>query len=158
LELADLIAKQEIHEVLMRLMQGLDRKDWETVRSCFHPDGVHDHDRGDRDPDRDRSDETWRGSIEEFIELEKRAFERFVSNFHFVGNELIELDGDSARSEQYSVCWHRVRAEAGLPEIDRVVGMRCLDRLERREGEWRIRERIVIHDWQRQDPVAKQTA
>jgi hypothetical protein len=141
LELADLIAKQEIHELLMRFLRGMDRQDWDSVRSCYHPGAVHDHG-------------TFRGPIDELIEREKKIYEHFVSNTHFAGNELIDVDGDVARSELYSVCWHRIRARDGQPETDSLSGMRYFDDLERREGEWRIANRLIEMDWQREDPVS----
>jgi hypothetical protein len=136
----ELIAKQEVHEVLMRFMRGMDRQDWELVRSCYYPEAIHDHG-------------TWRGHVDEFIEREKVTYQRFVINTHFAGNELIEVEGDTARSELYSVCWHRVRAQGDDPEIDWVSGMRYQDRLERRDGEWRIAYRLIAMDWHRADPV-----
>jgi hypothetical protein len=140
MDLVDLIAKQEIHEVLMRFLRSMDRQDWDTVRACFHPDAVHDHG-------------TWRGSIDQFIEREKTTYKAFVTNTHFAGNELIDLNGDTASSELYSVCWHRVRGEPGRPEVDWVSGMRYIDQLARRHGQWRIVDRLVVIDWSRSDPV-----
>jgi hypothetical protein len=139
-DVIELIAKQEIHEVLMRFLRGMDRQDWAAVRACFHPGAIHDHG-------------TWRGSIEEFIEREKSVYERFVVNTHFAGNELIAVDGDTATSELYSVCWHRVAAEPGGTEVDWLAAMRFLDRFERRDGEWRIADRVVAIDWTRHDAV-----
>jgi hypothetical protein len=37
--------------------------------------------------------------------------------------------------------------------MDWVVNIRYVDRMERRNGEWRIAERVVVLDSQRQDPV-----
>jgi hypothetical protein len=144
MELAELIAKQEIHEVLMRFLRSMDRQEWEAVRSCFHPGAVHDHG-------------TWRGSIDEFIEREKATYGQFSSNTHLGGNELIEIDGDTARCELYSVCWHRLKGTPQRPEEDSVNGMRYLDKFECRGGEWRIVDRLVVLDWQRVDPVSMRT-
>jgi hypothetical protein len=140
MEIAELLAKYEIHELLMRCIRAFDTQEWDVVRECFHPGAIHDHG-------------TWRGPIDELIEREIVTYQKLVGNFHFAGNELITVDGDTARSELYSVCWHRCRAEDPEPEIDLVSGMRYLDRLERRDGVWRIADRVVAIDWYRSDPV-----
>jgi hypothetical protein len=140
MDVAELLAKYEIHEILMRCIRAFDTEEWDIVRSCFHPGAVHDHG-------------TWRGSIDGLIEREMVTYKQLVGNFHFAGNELITLDGDTAESELYSVCWHRKRGENGQPETDLVSGMRYLDQLERRHGIWGITNRVVVLDWHRSDRV-----
>jgi hypothetical protein len=63
---------------------------------------------------------------------------------------LIELDGDTARSEAQVVAT-LVRRETD-PLLADVVGARCLDRLSCRDGEWRIDERPVVLDWHHVQP------
>lgn len=140
MEIADLLAKQEIHELQMRFMRSMDRHDWETVKACFWPGAVHDHG-------------TWRGPIDEFVEREKVNYAKFEINTHLAGNELIELDGDTATSELYSICLHRVMADGDRGAFDSISGMRFLDTLERRDGKWLISDRKVVLDWMRADPV-----
>ncbi len=41
--------------------------------------------------------------------------------------------------------YHRVKAPVG--ERDTAMGGRYLDKLEKRDGEWRIAARIMIYDW-----------
>src|SRR4051812_2291046 len=38
-----LLAERLITRVLMRYCQGVDRRDWEMVRSCYHDDAVDNH-------------------------------------------------------------------------------------------------------------------
>jgi hypothetical protein len=78
----------------------------------------------------------------------------FKSMFHLVGNELIELDGDSAAHEAYFVGCHRYDDEKSGQEMDMFFGGRYLARFERRDGgPWLIANRTVVHDWSRIDPV-----
>jgi hypothetical protein len=140
MNLSELSDKYEIHDLLIRCMRAFDTEEWDVVRSCFHPGAIHDH-------------ETWRGSIDELIEREIVTYGQLTGNFHFAGNELIILEGDVARSEVYSVCWHRRAGTQGGPEVDLVSGMQYLDRLEKRSGEWRIADRLVKIAWHRADPV-----
>jgi hypothetical protein len=71
---------------------------------------------------------------------------------HTICNELVQVDGDEATSESYVLTYHRMDHEGR--EVDWTLGARYLDRLERREGEWRISRRTVVHDWSRFDDVA----
>ena len=43
MDLETLIAKQEITDVVYRYARGIDRLDFELVRSCYHPDAYDDH-------------------------------------------------------------------------------------------------------------------
>jgi 3-phenylpropionate/cinnamic acid dioxygenase small subunit len=140
MDLDELLARQTIHDVEMRYLRGMDRQDWEAVRSCYHPNAIHDHG-------------SWRGTIEDFIEHETGVYARFTVNTHLGANELIEVDGDEARCELYSVCWHRMAPTSDSPAADLIAGMRYFDVLQRREGQWRIADRKVVLDWQRTDPI-----
>jgi hypothetical protein len=138
----ELLAKQEIHEVLMRYCRGVNRLDMDLVRSCFHLDGHEDHG-------------GFRGTSGEFCDLLGDALSSaFVSTMHFVGNELVEFSGDRAQHEAYFIAYDRMPSEDSGPEKDIVFGGRYLAILERRNGgPWLIAERIVIHDFSRIDLV-----
>ena len=41
--LAGLLDKQEIEEVVLRYCRGIDRRDFDLVRSCYHPDARDRH-------------------------------------------------------------------------------------------------------------------
>jgi len=139
--LATLLAHHEIGEVIHRYCRGIDRMDWDLVRGCYHPDAVDDH--GD-----------FVGTIDEFIPYIQAGLPRFERTQHFIGNLMVELDGDTARAETYLVAYHRLRANATKPERDFVVGLRYVDDFARRAGEWRIARRVCAFEWSRIDPVA----
>ena len=65
---------------------------------------------------------------------------------HFIGNVLVEPDGDRARAETYLVAYHHLRASTTKPERDYLVGLRYVDDFERRAGEWRIAARICVFE------------
>jgi hypothetical protein len=77
----------------------------------------------------------------------------FTSTQHAICNELIELDGDTAHREAYFLAFHRLVRDGAT--VDLLFAGRYVDRLERRDGEWRIAHRVVVHDWSRIDPVAE---
>ncbi len=72
---------------------------------------------------------------------------------HFTGNQLIEVTGDSAWAEHYAIATHRLPASDDAPAKDLIAMVRYIDRMERRDGRWRIATRVVISDGERVDPV-----
>jgi ketosteroid isomerase-like protein len=133
--------QQEIADVIHRYCRGIDRCDFDLVRSCYHPDGIDDH--GD-----------FRGGVEEFIAYVQRGIGHYEHTMHFIGNTLIEPAGDEARAESYLVAYHHLLASRTKPERDYVVGLRYVDDFERRAGEWRIAARVCVFEWSRIDALA----
>lgn len=135
-----LLDKQEIHEVLMRYCRGIDRGDLDLVLSAFHHDAVDNH----------------TGEAERAYERFPRVLSQAATNVrgtsHILCNELIEVHGEVAASESYLLAYHRIAVESRL--LDWILGARYVDRLERRQGEWRIANRIVVFDWERYDEVS----
>jgi hypothetical protein len=63
---------------------------------------------------------------------------------------LIELNGDGARVESYVVAINPTKLDDGS-EVLSVIGVRWLDRFERRDGVWAIADRTVVVDWSLKD-------
>ena len=143
-EIKILCDKQAITEVIYRYARALDRCDLELLRECFHADSTHDH--GD-----------FVGNSRDFCGWAIELLLRLTATQHHVGNILIDLDGDMAHSEAYWVAYHRIPALAGGSGVvagrgektDLFIGGRYIDRMERRNGTWKIARRVGIHDWQR---------
>lgn len=132
-----LVDHRAIGDVLARYCRGIDRRDFDLVRSCYHPDATDDHG-------------TFKGTVEEFLAWVPGQLERFESTMHFTGTQLIEIDGDRAHAETYTVAYHRLKE---APARDSIAGLRYVDLLERRNGEWRLVERTVVVEWNRVDEV-----
>jgi hypothetical protein len=142
--LDELIAKQEIRDLMMRYCRGVNRMDMELVRSCFHADAWEDHG-------------PYHGEASVFCDGLAEGLRSFVFTFHFVGNSLIELEGDRATHETYFIAYDRLPADGDGVEKDVIFGGRYLAVHERRDGgPWLIAERAVAHDWHRVDPVTEQ--
>ena len=132
-----MLAKQEIREVVMRYCRGIDRMDEALVRSCYHPDATDEHG-------------SFSGGLDEFVAFAWKLLRRCTSTMHFIGNMLIEVQDDAARSESYGIAFHR--SDSGEPEGNLVTGFRFIDRFERRQdGVWRIARRIATTEWVRVD-------
>ncbi len=113
----------------------------DLVRDCYHPDATDDH--GD-----------YRGDVEGFLAFLPAALAQWSSTTHFVGNVVIDLDGDRARVESYALAIHRRDARGDRPARDFTAMVRYVDDFERRHGHWRIAARVVVVDSTRTDPVA----
>jgi ketosteroid isomerase-like protein len=137
-----LLDEAAIKAVHIRYCRGIDRMDWELVRSCYHPDAIDDH--GD-----------YVGGIDGFIDYCKAGAPTFTSTSHFTGNQLVEVDGDVAFAEHYARAIHRMPAGPEAPERELVAHCRYVDRFERRDGEWRIAHRVIVVDSERVDEVGE---
>ena len=132
LDLESLSAREEIRDVLYRYCRATDRRDWASLRACYHDDAYDDHG-------------SLVGPIDEFIRISKPFADRVAATMHFMGNALIELDGDVARVESYVIAYHVIEADDGTSKHDN-WGIRYVDRFERRDGAWKIAHRVVAHE------------
>jgi hypothetical protein len=129
-EVRELQDRQAILDCLTRYSRGLDRHDSELLASVYHRDAVDHH--GD-----------FLGSPDEFVPWVNGVHKAdYVAHTHFVTNNTVELDGDTAHSEIYVQVVLR-RKDGPLD----LCGGRYVDRLERRDGVWRIAAREVLVDW-----------
>jgi len=138
--LDELVAQQEIRDVLARYTRGVDRLDRDLVLSCYHPGARDDHG-------------AFQGTAEELADWVEQVLSYFDATMHFLGQQLIELAGDRAHSETYCVAYHRRNARDGEEGVDLWMGLRYIDIFERRNGEWRIADRRCAFDWTRRDPI-----
>jgi hypothetical protein len=139
-----LLARAEIHDAMMRYLRGCDRKEWDLIRSAYHSDAHHNH--GDVN-----------GSVEELIDWIKspnggkhhlitvggQEVERIPQVMHFIGNMEFEFVNDElAIVESYALTLQVERFEDGTEKFIQ-IGLRYVDRFEKRNGEWKIAQRVV---------------
>jgi hypothetical protein len=135
-ELRTLLDKAQIHDALMRYSRGVDRGDVDLVLSCFHPEATLDYGRGPM-------------SAAALAEGIKRM--TATGAMHFIGNEYIEVDGDTGFGETYFISYATV-TDSGRPAT-RSRGGRYIDRFERRDGQWKITRRLLVDEWNRLDEL-----
>jgi hypothetical protein len=131
-QLQELMDREAIRDCLLRYARGLDRHDLEIYKSAYHPDGIDHHG-------------PFLGYRDEFCQwgIDLLASE-WDAHSHFNTNTRIEIDGDTAHAETYCLfCQRRRDGEQNLE----FGGARYIDRLERRDGEWRIAARRTVMDW-----------
>ena len=164
--LSALLDKQEIEEVVLRYCRGIDRRDFELVRGCYHADARDHHG-------------SFSGSVDEYIAWVDKLTARYRWSMHLIANVFIELgEADIAACETYGVSLHRsvYAAEASAasaaaaknqppqstrpaqtledpkPYMNLATGFRYLDRFERRAGAWKIAERTAVGEWSMKVP------
>lgn len=141
---AQLIARAEIYDALMRYLRGCDRKDPDLIRSAYHPDAHHNH------GDVNGSVEdliTWiespTGGMHHLMTVNGEEVERIPQVMHFIGNLAYEFASDDlAIVESYALTLQVEQFEDGSQTFVE-IGLRYVDRFEKRDGEWRIADRIV---------------
>lgn len=137
--LQHLADRAEIQDCLSRYARGVDRGDWDLVRSTYHVDAHDQH--GD-----------YKGGIDGLITWLDERFAGVDNSMHFLGNCLIEFAGpDHAFVETYFAS-RRLRPpteaeRASLKPQDqmcREAWGRYADQFERRDGAWRVARRVVV--------------
>jgi hypothetical protein len=134
----DLLAREEIHDIVKALARGTDRLDRELMASCYHPDGTDDHN-------------VFRGTGTEFSQWVVDTLPHFETTMHFIGSPRIRRDGDTAKVDTYCTAHHVSKPDTGGQQTDMVLGLRYVDRFERRgqepDGRWLIAARVCAFDW-----------
>ena len=121
-KLQKLTDRQEILDCIARNARGCDRFDAAVLASAYHPDGIDEHGNAvNKGPDFPQ----WANSAHEAL---------FLQTMHHITTHLCEIDGDVAHAESYSLGLFLDREG----ETARIIAGRYADRLERRDGEWKI--------------------
>lgn len=138
-EIAELIARERMRDVIYRLARAIDRCDKPLLASCFHDGATDDHG-------------IFKGTAEEFCDWVMVELEKFERTQHFIGNITLNLDGDKASSEAYFIAHHVMPIPDGDGKtIDMIAAGRYLDSFEKRGGNWKITHRGAVYDWNRID-------
>ena len=134
-QLSDL---EGIRNCANRYCRGVDRLDSEEMKSAYWPEATDVHG-------------SFEGNAWEFVEHCMVSHLRWRSTNHCITNHTIELedDGVHARGEIYNVTY-LMQKESDV--LDTWHG-RYLDRYEKRGDEWRIVERVCVHEFTHSDEV-----
>src|SRR5271155_3718990 len=125
-----LAERQDILDCLIRFSRGMDRFDRELFLSAFHPDatiaaGVYVG-----------------GPLALYDWASALHDQGQVTTHHNLLNHSCEIDGDTAHTETYYLFVGRNRDATNW-----IAGGRYIDRLERRDGAWRIALRTNVIEW-----------
>jgi hypothetical protein len=128
----ELLDREAIRDCLFRYCRAVDRCDADLMRSVYWPEATDEH-------------VFTRRSVEDYIQWAMPILLSRDQTVHTIGNILIRVTATSARVESYFHAYERIRRKDDLPH-DFTTSGRYLDVMEKRTGEWRILERIVILD------------
>lgn len=131
-DLTSVIDRETIRDCLARVARGEDRRDAELLRSAYWPDATDDHG-------------IFLGTFKEYLDWVVPGAPAVLVTLHTLGQSLIALRGNSAMVETHVTAYHRI--DMGSEERDIVIGGRYLDRMEKRNREWRIAKRTMLYDW-----------
>lgn len=148
--LSALLDQQDIRDVVYRYCRGIDRRDFDLVRSCYHEDATDDHG-------------SFSGGAEAFVEWVEGLTARYRFTMHLVGQIFVELEEvppastaslpgppNAAAVETLGVSIHR--SDEAKPYLNLATGFRYLDRFERRGGVWKVASRKALGEWSIQLP------
>ncbi len=125
--------QQEIADLCVRYTIALDTKDWALLESCFAPSPVFVHPGGRLE------------GFPAILERTKAALTPLTATQHLLGNIVVQLDGDTARSVCYFQAQH---VRAGTPGGETyIIAGSYADTLTRAASGWKITERVQTYIW-----------
>ena len=135
---ADLLERLAIGALAQDWALARDTGDWEALRATAHPGA--------------RITTTWfDGSFDAFIEACQASWRKGSRSQHVLGGTVARIRGERALAQTRMTIM--VRSSLDGIEVDAVCHGRFFDRVERRDGSWRIAKRSVIYEKDRIDPV-----
>lgn len=125
-----LLDRTAITDCLTRFSRGMDRFDRDLFLSAFHPDAVI------------AAGDFVGGPTDLFDWAREMHQQGQIATQHNLLNHTSDIDGDTAHCETYYLFAGRNRDESNW-----IAGGRYLDRVEHRDGDWRISLRTNIIEW-----------
>lgn len=124
--------------LMQRWALARDTGNWDALRTTAHPGA--------------EMTTTWfEGSFDAFVESCRASWTGRSRSQHFLGGTVAEIAGERALAQtRMSI---NVRSRLDGIEVDAVCLGRFYDRVEKRDGAWRIVKRSVIYEKDRIDPV-----
>src|SRR5271166_3366275 len=125
--------RQEIADLCIRYTTALDTKDWALLESCFARAPVFVHPGGRLE------------GFPAILERTKAALTPLTATQHLVGNIVVRVDGDTARSV---CCFQAQHVRIGtLGGETYIIAGSYADTLNRATGSWKITERVQTYIW-----------
>lgn len=144
----EMVDHHEIRQLLARYCRGCDRADEVLMASVYADDSWDDH--GNRSG---KGKQFARDTVQELLETTS-----VVS--HLLGQSLIWVDGDCAKSETHFHATLIYPPEDGVQFVNHIAG-RYVDKFAREDAGWLIKDRLTIRDWSishrlEADPLSQQ--
>ncbi len=142
--LQELLDHHEIRKLLAEYCHACDRGDEAMMAACYTGEDSWD-DHG-----------TVKASGPEYARIMTgRVLQNTEAASHILGQTLIRVNGETAAAETFFVAFFRLPdAEGEAPRMNQLIG-RFVDRLERIEGQWKIRKRTCVRDTSLTQPITR---
>jgi hypothetical protein len=146
---AELADREAIRDCLLRFSRALDRIDISVGTDLYWPGATDNH------------GALFTGKFEDYFPFAEKLLSGMDMTQHFLANTLIEIDGNEASVETYVFAYHGLSVDG--KKTNYIGGARYLDKLEKRDDEWRVLTRVLVIDWMKNiaddpswtaDPVA----
>lgn len=137
----DLQDRLAISTLMQTWALARDCGDWKSLRETAHPGAV--------------ITTTWfDGAFDDFVEACRASWAKGSRSQHFLGGTAADIRG--ARAIAHTRASINVRSRLDGIEVDAVCLGRFLDRVEKRDGSWRLVKRSAVYEKDRIDPVDPQ--
>jgi hypothetical protein len=141
MSMPDLQDQLAISALMQMWALARDTGDWEALSATAYPGAA--------------MTTTWfDGTFEAFVESCRASWTKGSRSQHFLGGTVADVEG--ARAIVQTRMSINVRSRLDGVEVDAVCNGRFFDRVEKRDGAWRIVKRSVIYEKDRLDPVDPQ--
>jgi hypothetical protein len=159
----ELLDRQRIADLVADFCRAIDRCDMTLLKSLYWPDATDAHG-------------VYNGSAADFCDMViPLVRDNCASTMHLVANSRVEINKNVAVSETYVIGYHFLKSARhidgflGNPALGKILrermppgdwdlpyeyhaGARYLDRLTRRNGEWRFAHRQLVFEWVQTHP------
>ena len=125
-----MLERQDILDCMLRFSRGMDRFDRELFLSAFHPDAIIS------------AGEFVGGPVALYDWASQMHEQGQKGTHHNLLNHSCDIEGETAHTETYYLFVGRNRDDSNW-----IAGGRYVDRLERRDGQWRIAFRANAIEW-----------
>ncbi len=128
--------RELIKDLPQRYARGIDRIDFDLVRSNFHPDCVV-------------HGTVVSGPLDPYLDWTEKELAKFEATLHVMGNQYVDLveGADEGHVETYAVAYHMQPEESGIDDL--VLGLRYCDDVARFGDRWLITARTAVPQWVR---------
>ena len=135
-----LLDRAEIIDVCVRYATALDSRQWDLLATCFEPDASVEY--AGFDP---------LTGVEGVVATCRAALEPLDASQHLLGNHVVTVDGDEARSQCYLQAQH---VRSGTPGGDNyIIAGTYTDELRRGTDGWKIARRRLTITWTSGNPT-----
>ena len=135
-DLASLIDKEKIRDLVFSYSRGVDRQDFAFLRTLYTEDAIEDDHGG-----------AYSGTAEGYVDWLESVMGRVENSVHLVHNHVIRLESATTALGEVYVSGHsRLKLEEGGKE-DLTHGMRYIDHYRKTGETWRFQRRTIVVDW-----------